>query len=243
MSLLDLVKLRSPSDRVEPDSRQLKRGEIKNILVQLASESIPDFDFLEYDRGFYTFRRMRPFRHYIVHELIHIGFTLKGELFSCSVASRLNPDLINNSFYNVGFINPHHDLIAIKRGKGIAPFEEAYYFHNGMLETCTRRAAEIFSDIRHYGLPFLDRQFKLLNESETINIGFDYIDSLDSQSLGELRLAVEAESQTRREMQNAFYVELKKRLQAVPGESREFRKHLPNAARELLLLALALKRS
>lgn len=241
MKLLNKFKQKESSSSL-PDTRALKRGEIRGILLDLAKTTIPDFEFLDYRQGFYTFRRQRTFRKYTVNELFHVGFSLKGGVFSCSVASRLNPELVFNNGYNVGVINPHADLVSVKMGTGIIPYEEAYYFHDGTLEVCIRCAAEVFSDIKDHGILFLDKQFRLLNENKTISVGFDIIEKLNSKALSELASIVVSGKVYRREMENATYIQLKKTLQAVPGESREFRKLLPNTAVELIELALALNK-
>lgn len=241
MKLLNTFKQKESSSSL-PDTRALKRGEIRGILLDLAKTTIPDFEFLDYRQGFYTFRRQRTFRKYKVNELFHAGFSLKGGVFSCSVASRLNPELVFNNGYNVGPINPHADLVSVKMGTGIIPYEEAYYFHDGTLEVCIRCASEVFSDIKDHGIRFVDKQFRLLNENKTIRVGFDFIEELNSKALNELASIVVSEKENRREMENSTYIRLKKTLLAVPGESREFRKQLPNTAVELIELALALNK-
>ncbi|MBX3297090.1 MAG: hypothetical protein KF762_15410 [Acidobacteria bacterium] len=241
MKLLNKFKQKESSSSL-PDTRALKRGEIRGILLDLAKTTIPDFEFLDYRQGFYTFRRQRTFRKYKVNELFHVGFSLKGGVFSCSVASRLNPELVFNNGYNVGLINPHADLVSVKMGTGIIPYEEAYYFHDGSLEVCMRCASEVFSDIKDYGIRFLDKQFRSLNENKTIRVGFDFIEELNSKALNELASIVVSEKVNRLEMENSTYMRLKKTLQAVPGESREFRKRLPNTAVELIDLALAMNK-
>ena len=41
------------------NSAELKRGEIKDILIKTAKEMLPDFDFLTYKNSCYTFQRLR----------------------------------------------------------------------------------------------------------------------------------------------------------------------------------------
>ncbi len=241
-----LGRFRKDSQERKPpiDTRPLKRGEIKNILQRKAGEAFPDFEFIGYKNTSYTFRRIREFSNYKVHELLHIGFSLKGGVFSCSLASRMNPTLIYNNWYNAGLINPHFELIQLKKGTGMSTDEESYYFHNGMLETCSEVVDEILLDIKKFGLPFLEKQYVRLTQNGTILTGLKYIEGLDSRNVGELKLVVEEDLRVGRGhislLKSPIYIDLKRRLQSVPGETREFRKKLPNAALELIQLHWAI---
>lgn len=53
-------------------SPELKKGEIKQILIQTASELLPDFEFLAYKNGCYSFQRLREVNNLTVYELLHI---------------------------------------------------------------------------------------------------------------------------------------------------------------------------
>ena len=60
-------------------SPELKKGEIKQILIQTASEVLPDFEFLAYKNSCYSFQRLRKVNNLTVHEILHIIFTLKDK--------------------------------------------------------------------------------------------------------------------------------------------------------------------
>lgn len=219
------------------DSRPLKAGEIKGILISMSNQFFPDFEFVAYKTGFYTFQRIRVVGEYRVFQKFHIGFSLKGGAFSCSLAWSFNPSYIHNHHYNSGPFNLYVDLIQLKRGPGGVPVEEAYYYHNGMLERTTQVGAEIFVDLKTYGIPYMDKKFAELARSEITHAGLDFLRRLEVDR-DELKQAIESELASGGHLISSIkhpkYINLKKTLQAVPGQSREMRKRLPKAALELL---------
>ena len=52
----------------------LKKGETKQILIQTANENLPDFEFLAYKNGCYTFQRLSQANKLTVYETLHIIF-------------------------------------------------------------------------------------------------------------------------------------------------------------------------
>ncbi|MBX3289526.1 MAG: hypothetical protein KF855_09280 [Acidobacteria bacterium] len=234
--MLNWLKQFKAEKNTPADTRPLKRGEIKGVLISLAEKEMPGFEFLDYRNTFYNFQRIRNLGKYSVSELFHIGFSLKGRAFSCSVASRLNPNLIHDRWYNVGLLNPHRDIITIKKRTGIIPIEEAYYYHNGMLETCVNTANQIFTDLKKYGLPFFEEQYRQMLQNPTIQVGFRYLENLNEKEVLELKQAINEDLKTGKGLLFAhpLCIDLKRTLQAVRGESREFRKCLPGAALEFL---------
>ena len=96
------------------NSPELKKGEIKDILIWTATQISPDFSFLSYNKNCYTFQRLRKANGLNVYESLHIIFTLKDRNFGCSVASRLNPIYIHANSYNTGLVNPHTDLKVLR---------------------------------------------------------------------------------------------------------------------------------
>lgn len=218
-------------------SPELKKRETKQILIETANEFCPDFHFLGYKNSYYTFQRIKKYRTYKVYELIHIGFTLKDNLFAVSVASRLNPNYIHNSAYNGGLINPHGDLISLKRNSSATALEEAYYYHNGRVETTTKIVKQIFKDFSTKGLSFLNQHFKRLNENELIKVGFDFLDSLNSNKQ---LLQNEIETELRQEkylissIKHPIFIQLKEHLRAISGQEKEERKLFRKTTFELL---------
>ncbi len=220
-------------------SPELKKGEIKQILIQTTTEVLPDFDFLAYKNTCYSFQRLRQVNNLTVYEILHINFSLKDKNFACSIASRLNPEYIFSNQYNIGLLNPHKDLKVLRHNSGVLNIEDAYYFHNGQVETTTKTVKEIFGDFKKYGLPFLDRQAERLKSNSIVKRGFDYIDDLqtDKQNLkteiteelnkGELLLS---------SIKHPIYADLKEKLQSVSGQSKEDRQIIPKTALELLEL-------
>ncbi len=172
-----------------------------------------------------------------VYESFDIGFTLKDKCCACSVASRLNPFFIGYSGYNTGWINPHSDLITLKRGTGITPLEEAYYYHNGRIETTTKIINEIISDLKKYGLRFLDNQYDNLKTNPLIIEGLRKLKSIDydnSKLKSEIELQQKKDGNKITKFNHPIYSELKESLQKMEGMSRENRKQIPRLAHELI---------
>jgi hypothetical protein len=220
-------------------SPELKKGEIKQILIQTASEVLPDFEFLAYKNSCYSFQRLRQINNLTVNEILHIIFTLKDKSFSCSVASRLNPEYIFSNQYNIGLLNPHKDLKVLSHNSGALNIQEAYYFHNGQVETTTKTVNEIIGDFKKYGVSFLDEQLEKLKSNAIVKCGFDYINNLqtDKEKLKkEMTEELNKGGLLLSSIKHAIYVDLKEKLQSVLGQSKEDRQKIPKTAYELLEL-------
>jgi hypothetical protein len=218
-------------------SPELKKGEIKQILIQTASELMPDFEFLAYKNSCYSFQRLRQVNNLTVYEILHIIFTLKDKNFACSIASRLNPEYIFSNHYNIGLLNPHKDLKVLQHNSGALNIEDAYYFHNGQVETTTNTVKKIFADFKKYGLPFLDKQVKRLDSNSIVKRGFDYIDDLqtDKQKLKtEISEELNKGGLLLSSIKQPIYIDLKEKLQSVSGQSKEDRQLIPKTTHELL---------
>jgi hypothetical protein len=219
--------------QVTDNSPQLKRGNVKDILIQTANDMLPAFEFLAYKRNCYTFQRLRCVADITVYEAIHIVFSLKHGGFACSIASRLNATLIFANAYNGGFINPHKDLKLLKYNTGIIPAEEAYYLHNGHLATTTNTIREIFNDYKNYGLPFLDKQYDRIQHHPIVTTGINYIKSLNVDKPS-LKKDIYNFGYIISNIKHPLYIALKEKLQDIPGQSREDRKDIPRMAYDLL---------
>jgi hypothetical protein len=234
VKLLDKLKALTTKQDKSPE---LKRGEIKHILIQTASELLSDFEFLAYKNRCYTFQRLRQVNKSTVNELLHIIFTLKDKNFACSIASRLNPEYIFSNNYNIGLLNPHQDLKVLRHNSGALNIQDAYYFHNGQVETTTKTVMEIFGDFKKYGLPFLDKQLELLKSNSIIKCGFDYIDDLQTDKVNlkkEITEELNKGGLLLSSLKHPIYLDLKEKLQSVSGQSKEDRQIIPKTAHELL---------
>jgi hypothetical protein len=220
-------------------SPELKKGEIKQILIQTAGEVLPDFEFLAYKNSCYSFQRLRQVNKLTVYEILHIIFTVKDKNFACSIASRLNPEYIFSNQYNNGLLNLHQDLKALKHNSGTLNIQDAYYFHNGQVETTTKTMKEIFGDFKKYGLPFIDKQVERLKSNSIVKRGFDYIDDLQ---IDKQKLKTEITEELNKGglllscITHPNYIDLKAKLQSVSGQSKEDRQKIPKTAHELLEL-------
>jgi len=223
----------------QDNSPELKKGEIKQILIQTAREVLPDFEFLAYRNSCYLFQRLRKVNNLTVHEILHIIFTLKDKNFACSIASILNPKYIFSNQYNIGLLNPHQDLKVLRHNSGALNIEDAYYFHNGKVNTTTKTVKEIFGDFKKYGLPFLDKQAERLKSNSIVKSGFDYIKDLktDKQKLKtEITEELNKGGLLLSSIKHPIYIDLKEKLQSVSGQSKEDRQLIPKTAHELLEL-------
>jgi hypothetical protein len=220
-------------------SPELKKGEIKQILIQTASAVLPDFDFLAYKNNCYSFQRLRQVNNLTVYEILHIIFTLKDKNFACSIASRLNPEYIFSNQYNIGLLNPHKDLKVLRHNSGGLNIQDAYYFHNGQVETTTKTVKEIFGDYKKYGLPFLDKQYERLSSNSIIKSGFDHIDNLhtDKENLKkEITEELNRGGLLLSNLKHPIYIDLKEKMQSVSGQNKEDRQIIPKTAHEFLEL-------
>jgi hypothetical protein len=234
--LIDKIKeLTTKQDK----SPELKKGEIKQILIYTASEVLPDFEFLAYKNRCYSFQRQRQVNNLTVYEILHVIFTLKDKNFACSISSILNPDYIFSNHYNTGFLNPHKDLKVLKHNSGALNIKDAYYFHNGQVETTTKTVKEIFGDFKKYGLPFLDKQIESIKTNEIVKCGYEYIDKLQTDK-DKLKKEITEELNKGglllSSIKHPIYNDLKEKLQSVSGQSKYDRQKIPKTAHELLEL-------
>jgi hypothetical protein len=227
-----ITELTSKKDK----SPELKKGEVKQIIIRTAKDCSPSFTFLVYRNSCYVFQRLRYVHGLTVYETLHILFSLKNKNFCCSVASRLNPDYIFINSYNTGLINPHIDLKVLRHKTGVLNTEDAYYFHNGQVQTTTNVVGEIFSDFLKYGLPFLDKQLESLNNSKTLLTGLGFIDKLAvDKSVLKSDIQNSINNSKFGRVDNSVYNELKKlMLSTLEGRNKEIRDKIPKAAYELL---------
>lgn len=222
---------------MQDKSPELKKGEIKQLIILAAGKVLPDFEFLTYKNSCYTFQRLRKLNNLAVYELLHLMFTLKNKHFACSIASRVNPSYIFSNQYNIGLINPHRDLKVLRHHSGALNIQDAYYFHNGKVETTTETLNEIFRDYKEYGLPFLDEQMERLKSNAIVKRGFDYIDHLQTEK-EKLKNEIMEELNTRSlpipSIKHPIFNDLKEKMLSVSRQSKEDRRKISKTALELL---------
>lgn len=221
-----------------PDvSRDLRRGEVKTLLLDSFAREIPSFDYATCKNGIYYFQRTKDYRGFTLYETLHAGFSLADRSFTCSVSSCFNRTYQFDHNYNLGPLNPHCDLIALKKGGGPISIDEAYYFHNGKLATTTKVVDTIANDFGTYGQRFLSERFSRLKDDMILNAGLDFVSgmSADKRKLkADLDSEMKAAKYLVMKIENPLYVELKSLLFAVPGQDREARQGILGLAYELL---------
>jgi len=231
-------KIKKTTEKVD-NSLELKRGEIKQILIQVANDTLPDFKFLAYKNGCYTFQRIRKINDLEVYELLHIIFSIKDKNFACSIASRLNTNYIFVNNYNLGIINPHKDLKVLRHNSGILNIKDAYYFHNSKVETTTKVVKEIFEDYKKYGIVFLENQFENLKTNKILKFGFEYLNNLniDKQTLkNEISEELAKNGFLLSKMQNYVFLNLKTELQTLNELKKNDKILIPKTALEIIEL-------
>ena len=221
-----------------PDnSRELKSGEIKSILIQVFSESITEFKYERYQNGCYYFTRIRDYKSYMLYETFHVLYSLKERHFACSISSCFNKDYIYQNQYNKCPLNIHIDLLTLVKGIGVISVDEAYYFHNGKLDNTTKVVKQIVLDYKKYGLRFLEERFSLISCNTYLNAGFDYIAHLSvdpillKESLGE---ELKKAKYFVKRIRHPEYIRLEDMLLKMKGGTRESRKGIPKLSYELL---------
>lgn len=230
-----LTKITSNAD----NSPELKKGEIRSVLIQMANEIFPDFKFLTYKNYCYYFQRIRQVNDYNVYETFHVIFSLKDKNFACSVSSSLNKEHIFSNQYNTSLLYSHKDLKVLKHNAKALNIQNAYYFHNGRLETTTKIIKELFEDYKKYGLPFLDKQFKNLQSNQIIKRGFEYIDKLkvDKENLKmDILEDLDKGRHLLSSIKNPIYLDLKEKLYSIKEQNKEDRQKILKTANEFLEL-------
>lgn len=218
------------------DSRELKKGEVKELLINSFKTHLPDFDFVLYKNSTYYFQRVRHSGSWQVFETLNIIFGLKDKMFSCSVASTVNKAYLFTSTYNKGFLVNHADLLVIKTGSGAANIEDAYYWHNGKIKTVEKVINQIASDIKNHGLIYLDKKLKTLGTSTVVQHGLAFIQRLtvDKQTL---KKEIETDRKNAEyflsRMKHPILLELSSQLQNVPGQ-KEDREEIMGLTLELI---------
>lgn len=234
MNWFDKIKKKTEKS---DDSRDLKRGEIKTILIDNFKEQIPDFPFLDYKNGVYFFERIRSIDNYEIYETFHLSFGLKDKNFSCSVSSTLNPTYRYVGTYNSGILTQHVDLIVLKKNKESIPIEEAYYFHNGKIDTTAKIVKTIVDDYKQYGLRFLDKRYNDLFDNKIFDKGLRLLENItiDKKVLKEqIEKELKQLDYVSSRLKNSVYLDMKEQLQAVPKQDKDLRQKIPGFAYSLL---------
>jgi len=222
---------------VPDDSRDLKRGEVKELIFNSFKDILPDFEFTTYKNSTYYFLRTKTVRGLELYETLNIIFGLKDKNFSCSIGSFLNKTYLFSSTYNNGFLAGHTDLLAVKSGSGISNIKDSYYWHNGKIVTVDKVIKKIATDFKEYGLQYLVLRQQRLETSDLVKHGLDFIEKLTVDK-GELRREIEKERKNAEwvvsRINHPIFIQLRDELQSIPNQSRDDRQKISGLTFELI---------
>lgn len=230
-------KIQAKMNEVD-ESRELKNGDVKKILIASFNEIIPEFKYNCYNGGIYHFSREKEYREFSIYESFQVGFSLKEKNFYCSVSSCFDRTCEFERSYNLGPLNLHKDLIAIIKNSGAINIEDAYYFHNGKLDRTTAVIQEIVNDYRTYGINYLENRAQLMRENKLLNIGLDYIKELSVNPIilkSELEQGLKKANYLVRAVEHPEFIKLKEVLSRVKYGEKNERQYIPKLTYELLL--------
>ncbi len=222
---------------VPDESRNLKKGEVKELLLDSFKEILPDFEFTTYRNSTYYFLRTKTVRGLELYETLNITFGLKDKNFSCSIGSFLNKTYLLSSTYNNGFLACHTDLLAVKSGSGVSKLEDSYYWHNGKLVAVDKVIKKITTDFKEYGLQYLVVRQQRLETSDLVKHGLDFIKKLTVDK-GELRREIKKEVKNAEwvvsRIKHPIFIQLRDELQSIPNQSRDDRQKISGLTFELV---------
>lgn len=234
MNWFDILKEKKS---IVDESPELNRGEFKNLLIDRMHDELPNFEFDQYKNSTYFFGRTRNFEKYPIYEDLHINFSLKEGAISCSVSSYFNPTFRFTSNYQTGILNNHFDLLTLKRGTGIAPIEQAYYFHNGRVNTVNETIKSLVRDFSTVGMEFLESRFCSLSSNQLLYFGLAFIENISTnkeQLKEEFQAELKSAEYVTSRIKHPMYVELKEKLQSIPNQTKELRQLIPGFAYSLI---------
>ncbi|WP_258105898.1 hypothetical protein [Marinoscillum sp. MHG1-6] len=219
------------------ESPELRRGEFKKLVIERMNEALPDFGFDQYKNSTYYFARTLNFEKYPIYEDLHVNFSLKEGIISCSVSSCFNPTYRFTGSYQSGILNNHFDLLTLKRGTGIAPIVQAYYFHNGRVNTTAETIKTLVNDFSTVGMEFLESRFASLSSNLLLNFGLAFIENISTnkeQLKEEFQEELKSAEYVTSRIKHPMYLELKEKLQSIPNQTKELRQLIPGFAFSLI---------
>jgi hypothetical protein len=234
MSWFDKIQERQ---NTADDSRELKKGEIKSLMVNSFKIILPDFEFTTYKNSTYYFQRTRTVQGHEIYESLNVIFGLKDKMFSCSAASVFTKSDLYNSTYNNGFLTGHADLLVIKTGSGASKIEDSYYWHNGKIVTVNKVVNQIANDFKEFGLKYLEKRIKKIETSNLVRQGLSFIQTL-AVDKEELKKQIESERKQTEfvlsRIKHPLFIQLRDMLQNGPDQSKEDRENILGLTFELL---------
>ncbi|HMJ70925.1 MAG TPA: hypothetical protein VK508_18620 [Cyclobacteriaceae bacterium] len=220
-------------------SRSLRKSELKPLLVRQMKLEQPDFRFFTFATGVFHFQRRRDFGDYDLREMLHLVYSFNDRVMQASVSSRLNPVHTLNPIYNNGLINPHIDLIALKAGTDSVPASGMTYQCDGSVDGTRDMVSAVVADFKNSGIRYLDRRWDELQSNPLITAGIEIIKSWDHDRT---MLGNELQAQLKKakfridRIRQPLLVDLKVRLESVPGQSHEAKQGIPRLAFDLIEL-------
>ena len=220
-------------------SRKLKNGDVKEILINEFSISVPEFSYVQYQDSTYYFSRVKQYKGYKLYETLSISYSIKGKSFDCSISSCFNKKYQLSHAQNIGTLNSNIRLKALANENKVLNIKEAYYFHNDKIYSVKNTVSMIANDYKKHGLQYLEDRFCKLEHDLILNTGLDYISNLkvNVKTLNdELNDELLKSKYMVSRVKQPQFIELKTILKKAPYGAKEYRQYIPKLSYELLEL-------
>ncbi len=159
------------------EQEPLSEALFKSILTRSLRTERSDFKFMCFATGVYHFFRLREFHDYDIREMLHVVYSFDEKKMQCSVSSRLNQVHLLSPIYNDGVVNPHADLLAIKRGRSFFPEANVSYGCDGTEGGAWSMVQGMLHDFKTVALPWYDERFDQLRANPLLRAGLRELDA------------------------------------------------------------------
>lgn len=222
-----------------PKSPIFKKTTIKSLLTERMKRDHPTFKFLTYATGVFHFQRKRSFRNREIKEALHLVFSTEDHSMRASISSRLNPVHTLTPVYNSGFINPHVDMLAIRKGNTVYPGNDTAYYCDDDEESLIAMIDQVIADVGSAAVPWFGNRWNDLQTNRLVNSGLDIIAAWDHDKTmlrNEIRIQLRRAKLVARNVRHPMCTGLKNKLLAIPGQTPEAYYEIPRLAFELIEL-------
>ncbi len=155
----------------------LSEALFKSILTKSVRAERSDFKFMCFATGVYHFYRLREFHDFNMREMLHVVYFFDERRMQCSLSSRMNAIHLLSPVYNDGVVNPHADLLAIKRGRSFFPEKNVAYGCDGSEGGAWSMVQGMLHDFKTFGIPWFEQRFEELKASALVRAGLRELDA------------------------------------------------------------------